>query len=153
MDIWMPVLDGLEALQQILSESGEDCPKMVAVSASALAHERQRYFDAGFDAFIPKPVDEKKVYQCLANLLHVEYEYEDDLKSINFEEIVLPETLFLRLKELAELGEVTKLEEAVDEVRQMGETGQMLAEQLLQWCRKFDMKGILEILGFISDAK
>ena len=153
MDIWMPVLDGLEALPKILSEGGEDCPKMVAVSASVLAHERQKYFDAGFDAFIPKPVDEKKVYQCLANLLHVEYEYEDDLKSINFEEIVLPETLFLRLKELAELGEVTKLEEAVDEVRQMGETGQMLAEQLLQWCRKFDMKGILEILGFISDAK
>ena len=151
MDIWMPVLDGLEALKQILSECGEDRPKLVAVSASALTHERQNYFNAGFDDFIPKPVDAKRVYECLAKFLQVEYEYEDDyLQSIELEKIVLPEALFLRLKEAAEFGQVTKIEEALDEVRQIGEGGHLLAEQLHQLSRNFDMKGILDVLGKIN---
>ena len=44
MDIWMPQMDGLQAVRQILLECGEDHPKLVAVSASVLAHERQGYF-------------------------------------------------------------------------------------------------------------
>ena len=151
MDIWMPVLDGLEAARQILLECGASRPKLIAVSASVLTHERQRYFNAGFDDFIPKPVNAKRVYECLAKFLHVEYEYEDDyLQSIDFEKIVLPEALFLRLKQAAEFGQVTKIEEALDEVRQIGASGHPLAEQLHQLSRNFDMKGILEILGKIN---
>jgi len=54
------------------------------------------------------------------------------------------------LRTSAELAEVTKLEEAIDEVRQLGESERLLAEQLLQCCRNFDMEGILNLLGGIS---
>lgn len=103
MDIWMPEMDGLEAAQRILSECGDDSPKLVAVTASVLIHERQQYFDAGFQDFIPKPVDAQKVYECLANLLHVKYEYEPGITSIEGLEIALPEDLLLHIRKSAQL--------------------------------------------------
>jgi len=150
MDIWMPEMDGLEAAQRILSECGDDCPKLVAVSASVLIHERQQYFDAGFQDFIPKPVDAQQVYECLANLLHVEYEYESDITPIEGLEIALPEDLLSHLRKSAELGQVTELEESLDEVRQMGEEGRTLADHLLKLSRNFDMEGILNVLRAVQ---
>jgi CheY-like chemotaxis protein len=166
MDIWIPVMDGLEATQRIIEEFGEERPKLVAVSASALVHEQQRYFEAGFDDFIAKPVDSQRVYECLATFLHVEYEYDDSERpKTDFEKIVLPEELLSRLRRAAEFWEVTELEEALEEVcspslcsgsptaspyGQISEHRRLLAERLRELSRNFDMEGILEILGKIS---
>ena len=167
MDIWMPVMDGKEAAQQILAEFGRQRrgempsrptvgeipfhPTMVAVSASALTHERESYLETGFDAFIAKPILAEQIYDCLANLLHVEYEYEEDSSPlIEHSKIVLPEALFRRLMEAAEVGDVTELEEFLEEVRKLSEEGHLLAEQLLKLSRNLDMKAIRDILGEIE---
>jgi hypothetical protein len=68
---------------------------------------------------------------------------------MDFSEIVLSEELFSRLKESAELGDVTELEKTLDEVRQMGEVERLLAEQILTFSRNFDMKAILNVLSEI----
>ena len=149
MDIWMPVMDGLQALKEILLECGEERPKLVAVSASVLTNERQIYIDASFDDFIPKPIDAGRVYECLAKFLQIEYEYEDEVQSIDRSKIVLPEALLLHLRQAAEFGRVTELEEALEQIRQKGEEGRLLAEQILTLSRNFDMAGILEILGHV----
>ena len=151
MDIWMPKMDGLKAAQQILSELREDCPKLVAVSASVLAHERQSYLNASFDDFIAKPVRPEKIYQCLAKYLQIEYEYgQDDSKLMDFGEIVLPDELLSRLKDAAEIGEVTTLIECLQEVRQIGEQECLLAERLHELGRRLDMGKILQILESIN---
>ena len=152
MDIWMPVLDGLKATQQIISKLDEKRPKLVAVSASVLSHEQQQYRDAGFDYFIPKPVDSGELYRCLAELLQVEYEYATDLSpSDGTSEISIPEELLVRLKETAELGHVAEFEKALAEVRELGEAESLLAEQLLKLSRNFDMERILNILRAIEN--
>ena len=150
MDIWMPEMDGLEAAQRIISEHGDDCPKLVAVSASVLLHERKQYFDAGFEDFIPKPVDAGRIYRCLASLLHIEYEYEETEITPDGSGIVLPEGLLLRLKEAAQFGHVTELEEALEEIRQMGKAERLLVDQLLKLTQNLDMGAILNILGRIG---
>jgi hypothetical protein len=119
----------------------------VAVSASVLIHERQQYLDAGFEDFIPKPVDAGQVYACLADLLHVEYEYEEAESPLDTSEITLPEDLHLRLKEAARFGQVTEMEEVLEELRQIGETERLLADQLLRLTHNLDMNAILDILG------
>jgi len=152
MDIWMPVMDGFEATRRILDEFKEERPKLVAVSASALVHERESYFEAGFDDFIPKPVNEGKVYDCLATFLHVEFEYDDSrMAQMEFEKITLSEELLTRLREAAEFGRITELEESLDEVRQLGEQEQLLAERIRELSRELDMNGILDILRVISE--
>jgi CheY-like chemotaxis protein len=150
MDIRMPVMDGIEAAQRISAELGSGKLRIVAVSASALAHEREKYLSIGFDAFLAKPFLAKQVYDCLADILHIQYEYRDAVLSIDISEIVLPEALLLRLKEAAEFGQVTELEESLDELRQMGEAECLLSQQLLELSRNLDMNAILDILRNIG---
>ena len=47
--------------------------KLVAMSASALEHERERYLKAGCDDFVAKPFRAERIYRCLWNLLDVQF--------------------------------------------------------------------------------
>jgi len=154
MDIRMPVMDGIEATQRILTEFGRDKLKIVAVSASALAHEQKRYLEIGFDAFIAKPFLTERIYDCLAYLLHVEYEYEDAgaryALPLDFSKINLPYELLRRLKAAAEIYSTTELKSCLNEVSQLGEDGNRLAEHLHRYLNNYDMEAILKVLSEIK---
>lgn len=69
MDIQMPVMDGLEATQQIRANSSEGKrPYIVAVTAHALEGDREYYLSAGMDAYLSKPITLNQLietlYQC-----------------------------------------------------------------------------------------
>ena len=157
MDIRMPVMDGLEAARQILAEFGRGTLKLVAISASALTHEQEKYLAIGFDAFIAKPFLAEKIYDCLANLLSIEYEYEasqstDSKSPMDVAKITLPDNLLLRLKEAAENYRTTELKRYLNEVEQLGEDGLRLAEYLQPLLQNYDMETILNVLSKIKQA-
>ncbi|MBL0125522.1 MAG: PAS domain S-box protein [Betaproteobacteria bacterium] len=57
MDIHMPELDGVEAMQEIRKNlKGKKCPPIVAMTAHALAGDREQYLDAGMDDYLSKPI-------------------------------------------------------------------------------------------------
>jgi len=57
MDIQLPGIDGIEALTQLRrDESTRDIP-IIAVTASAMTHDRQKILAAGFDAYQTKPIN------------------------------------------------------------------------------------------------
>jgi len=58
MDIHMPVMNGLQAAQQIRSREGDDehIP-IIGLTASLLDTERENYLQAGIDAMLVKPAD------------------------------------------------------------------------------------------------
>jgi len=150
MDIHMTSVDGIEAAQQIWTEFGQKT-KMVAVSASVFAHEQKKYLSAGFNDFIAKPFLAERIYDCLANLLHVEYEYIDavlqEAVPLDFSEIMLPEELLFRLKEATKLRNITALKQCINEVEQLSEKGHYLAEHLRLLLQNGDMKGLLDALS------
>jgi len=152
MDIWMPFLDGITAVERILETYSESRPKLVAVSAAALTHERQECFDAGFDDFIAKPVEDSRLYQCMANLLQIEYLYESESEAddSSFKQIVLPSELLSRLRETVESYQVTKFREHLSEVSKLGEDEKKLAERLIELSRNFEIQAILDILGEVG---
>jgi signal transduction histidine kinase/CheY-like chemotaxis protein len=157
MDIRMPVMDGLEATRQILEEYEKDQLKIVAISASVLEHERKMFLEVGFDDFIAKPFRFERICECLAQLLHVEYEYTTSVSAEDAEKlslvlstITIPENLFLRLKKAAELYSVTELESYLDEVSQLSEDGRLLAEHLRRLSLSYDMEAILKVLSEIN---
>jgi PAS domain S-box-containing protein len=56
MDIQMPVIDGLEAIQQIRANPKSRHVPIVALTALAMPSDRDRCFQAGADEYIAKPV-------------------------------------------------------------------------------------------------
>ena len=57
MDIQLPGISGFEALAKIRASESLKKTKVVAVTASVMDHDRRRILEAGFDGYIPKPVN------------------------------------------------------------------------------------------------
>jgi len=76
MDVRMPVMDGLTAVQQLRERWPAETIVCVAITASGLLRQRSFYLDAGFDDFIGKPFLFDKVCDCMVRHLNVEFEHE-----------------------------------------------------------------------------
>ena len=59
MDIQMPGIDGFEALAQIRQRPEVGSIPVIAFTASVTTSDRSKVTEAGFDAFISKPIDLK----------------------------------------------------------------------------------------------
>ncbi|UUA73316.1 response regulator [Cellvibrio sp. QJXJ] len=67
MDIHMPVMDGHQAAQQLRSE-GFTLP-LVALTAAHMKGDMDHCFESGFTAYLGKPLDQARLYNCLARFL------------------------------------------------------------------------------------
>lgn len=61
MDLQLPGIDGTETLRRLREGSlGRDVP-VVAVTAFAMAEDRERAFLAGFDGYVEKPISVREL--------------------------------------------------------------------------------------------
>lgn len=65
MDINLPEMSGFEALEIMKEEGLTEKMKVVALSANALVSEVERGYEAGFDYYLTKPIDFKKLLETL----------------------------------------------------------------------------------------
>jgi two-component system cell cycle response regulator DivK len=59
MDIQLPGMDGVSALQRLRADPATARIPVVAMTASVMKEDRERFDKAGFDGFITKPIDVK----------------------------------------------------------------------------------------------
>ncbi len=71
MDMSLPILDGWTATRQIRSNPETSHIPIIALSAHALAAEKERAIEAGCDAYLTKPVDEEQLFMTIRELLTV----------------------------------------------------------------------------------
>jgi len=160
MDIRMPGMDGAETRQHLIEEHGVEAMKIVAVTASVFAHQRQHYEEVGFDDFIDKPVRAEWLYASMAELLGVEYEYtvsqvsaavETDVGvEAGWQGISLPADLYAGFEAAVKMHSVTEINKNIDALDDLGEEGQRLAAHLRDLGRQYNMRaiqGILEEIG------
>jgi CheY-like chemotaxis protein/HPt (histidine-containing phosphotransfer) domain-containing protein len=70
LDVSLPGMDGLQVLARMRSDPVLRDVPVVAVTAHAMAGDRERYLAAGFDGYVPKPiVDERIVIGTIETLL------------------------------------------------------------------------------------
>jgi CheY-like chemotaxis protein len=72
MDIQMPEMDGMQATESIrqLKDAAKASTLIVAVTASLLSGDGDRYLQKGMNDYLPKPLDEQRLFQLVSkNLL------------------------------------------------------------------------------------
>jgi signal transduction histidine kinase/ActR/RegA family two-component response regulator len=65
MDVWMPVMDGLEATASLRRDPATAALPVIMVSANAAPEDRERGLAAGAVAFLAKPVDRAQLVALL----------------------------------------------------------------------------------------
>jgi CheY-like chemotaxis protein/nitrogen-specific signal transduction histidine kinase len=67
MDLQMPVMDGLEATRQIVTElPARSCPRIIAMTANAMDGDREICMAAGMHDYVTKPVKVEQLAQALS---------------------------------------------------------------------------------------
>jgi two-component system cell cycle response regulator DivK len=69
MDIQLTGMNGLEALRQLRSDPATREIPVMAVSASAMTHDRQKIMAAGFDGYQSKPISMRPFVEAVEQLL------------------------------------------------------------------------------------
>ena len=70
MDVQMPVMDGLEttaAIRKREASKGTHIP-IVAMTAHAMAGDRQRFLSLGMDGYVSKPIHSRDLYEAIDNV-------------------------------------------------------------------------------------
>jgi CheY-like chemotaxis protein len=76
MDAQMPVMDGIEATQEILEFEQEEeigHTPIIAVTANVLKGDRERFLGAGMDEYISKPIEKDKLIKILERVAHGDF--------------------------------------------------------------------------------
>ena len=69
MDVRMPDMDGIAALERLRAEPQCASIKVVALTALAMNGDRERLLAAGFDGYLEKPIRYKEFVASVAALL------------------------------------------------------------------------------------
>lgn len=162
MDIRMPVMDGRQAIHEIIDEFGPDRFKIVTITASAMQNDREQFIKLGSHDVILKPFRADDVFECLKNLLGIEYIYSDapgketesqESPPMDYSQIRIPKDIHHSLKEAAELHYVTRIRQSLPMLVQSGEEGKKLADSLNFHLKKYDMQKILAILQQVNSEE
>lgn len=69
MDIQLPGIDGIEALRQLRADPALVGTPVLAVTASAMTHDRQKILAAGFDGYQSKPISVRPFLEAVREVL------------------------------------------------------------------------------------
>jgi len=69
MDVQLPGMDGLQALEHLRADPRTADISVVAVTAFAMKRDRERCLEAGFDGYLEKPIDVRELPRRVAALM------------------------------------------------------------------------------------
>jgi CheY-like chemotaxis protein len=69
MDIQLPGIDGIEAFRRLRADPATSGIPVMAVTASAMTHNRQQVLAAGFDGYQSKPINVREFLAAVRQML------------------------------------------------------------------------------------
>ncbi len=130
MDMQMPVMDGYEAMHKIRQEGACKNVPIVAMTAHALAEDKDKCLEAGADGYISKPVYKKRLQDLLISVL------KKDVPERNF---LAQDQLYEDLETGAEFVPDSCLIDVEKAIRQLGVRDDVYYRVLKTFC--YDYQG------------
>lgn len=129
MDMRMPVMDGYEATRRLKGmETGRATP-IIAVTASAFGEDESTVMEAGVDAYIRKPFQEKEIFATIERLLGLRYVYTNEKDETHAEPeaaaltpealAALPKELIQAMRQAVAEGDMASLTELIGQVEKV----------------------------------
>jgi PAS domain S-box-containing protein len=154
MDVRMPVMDGITAVQRLRERWPDERIACVAITASGLLRTPSYYLDAGFDDFIGKPFLLAAVCDCISRHLPVEIEptpaadltASAELPKADLATARLPAALRERLLAAAEINALTEIEMLVAELKALDADARAFAHRLEGLLNHYDTDGIADLV-------
>jgi CheY-like chemotaxis protein len=69
MDIQLPGMNGMDALKRLRADAATRDIPVMAVTASAMTHDRQKIMATGFDAYQSKPINVREFVEAVRGVL------------------------------------------------------------------------------------
>lgn len=157
MDLYMPVMDGTKALEQLQTEyKGKSLP-VIAMSASIGENEREQTLSKGFGGYLLKPFRMDDLLRLVGGVLNIEYELEsspedDGVAGMNLpdEELVMQWIADLDPKLKSEMLNALKVADLDTFLRLIGKLNtyqHRLREYLRELASDYDYSRIVKILS------
>lgn len=156
IDLRMPGTDGSEAMRQIRSSPGGGNVKIIIVSASVFAEDRDAALAHGANDFLGKPFREAALFELIRKHLLVEYVYRDEAVSegsaqpaerpgaVSAEALArLPEKLLAALREATLNGDTVRLNQLL---QQVADGDAVLAQSLRHLVDQYDHDTLTRLL-------
>jgi PAS domain S-box-containing protein len=157
MDVHMPVMDGLEATRRIRTTPRLRQPKIVALTASAMNHDRQSAVESGADDFVAKPCREDELLETMRSLLSITYQYQDldednrETGALTTEKLAdLPRDLVEEIREATLAGNKKLLDKLTVQVQSAGHLESAQALQVL--VDKYDYDTLTQLLEAVCHS-
>lgn len=69
LDMILPEMSGIEVAKRLKSNNETQNIPVIALSASVMSHNKKSFLEAGCDAFVPKPIDQKVLFATIEKWL------------------------------------------------------------------------------------
>lgn len=110
MDIQMPGMDGVQATKEIIRKYGDDRPRIIALTAHAMAGDREKYLHEGMDDYISKPVQLEELVKVIQRSVTTETDFDREKEETDE---VKAESEVFDSSELASIVDVDILKENI----------------------------------------
>ncbi|MDB6111946.1 MAG: sensor hybrid histidine kinase, partial [Pedosphaera sp.] len=163
MDLYLPVMNGFEAATQIRQTPELREVRIIAASASVSEEDQSQSRQAGYDAFLPKPVSWPKLSALLEKQLKLEWEYKDSGEQASTAaqanagettRLVPPPSEELTvLLELARMGDLSAIQDRAKHIKTLGEGCVPFADKLSGLAQSFEEQDILNWIQTCLEEK
>jgi len=122
---------------------------IIAISANVFETERQKSRLAGYDAFLPKPIESNDLLSLIAEQLQLEWHYEETTAQTTADSapLIAPPSEELEiLYELAMLGQILDLRQRIAYIEQLDSQYAPFANKLAKLAKRFEDEEILALL-------
>jgi CheY-like chemotaxis protein len=157
-DIRMPGMSGIEFCRELRKNPRFAGSPVIASSASVYENDRETALSAGFDAFIPKPINEAALFALFELLLKLKPVYRSECESAKeFEGAddainrpimeALPDNRFLeQLMANARLGDIVALRSAIRQLNREDSKYRTFSKRLTVLAEQYQMAAIEKVL-------